>query len=317
MPRSALAALIAAVIVTVAGPVRAHALQITGLQHPDSFVADLAGAQYFISNVNGDAEARDNNGFISKLDKTGAVVHLHFVQGGVGDTTLHAPKGMTVIGETLYVADLDAVRGFHTGSGRAIVTVPVHGELAGVAHDGHGLLYVSEPGGNTIYRIDTAHGHAVSVVAHDTALAGPRGLAVHPTTGHIIAVSWDKGKILDVTPNGPIVELVSNSFFSSRFGHLRGVDFDSWGNMYVSDFTAGKIWRMAPDRQFKVIAEFLPAPAGIGVDREKHLILVPYAADNVAEMNGLESPVKQNKQKRTLKDYGFEGMKPVPKREDK
>ncbi|HZS11219.1 MAG TPA: hypothetical protein VFA38_03145 [Nitrospirales bacterium] len=317
MPRYPFAAAIAALLVTIVGPVPSHALQITGLQHPDSFVADPAGTQYFISNMNGDTEARDNNGFITKLDKSGSVAHLHFVQGGVGEATLHAPKGMTVVGRTLYVADLDAVRAFDTASGRTVVTVPVHGELAGLAHDGHGLLYVSEPGGNTIYRIDTAHGHAVSVVARDAALAGPRGLAVHPTTGHIIAVSWDKGKILDVTPNGAIVELVSNSFFSSRFSHLSGVDFDSWGNMYVSDFAAGKIWRMAPDRQFKVIAEYLPAPAGIGVDREKHLILVPYAADNVAEMNGLESPVKQNRQKRTLKDYGFEGMKPIPKKEDK
>jgi len=80
--------------------------------------------------------------------------------------------------------------------------------------------------------------------------------------------------------------------------------------MYVSDFTTGKIWRMRPDRHFDVIAEFLPTPADIAVDRTKHLILVPYMYGNAAEMNGLESPVKSQGKKRTLADYGFGAPKP-------
>jgi hypothetical protein len=75
--------------------------------------------------------------------------------------------------------------------------------------------------------------------------------------------------------------------------------------MYVSDFTAGKVWRMRPDLKFDVIAEYLPSPADIGVDRKNHLILVPYHYGNAAEMNGLESPVKSQNKKRTLADYGF------------
>jgi hypothetical protein len=39
--------------------------------------------------------------------------------------------------------------------------------------------------------------------------------------------------------------------------------------------------------------------------------LVPYLYGNAAEINGLESPFKSGKQKRTLADYGF-GMKPPP-----
>jgi hypothetical protein len=83
------------------------------------------------------------------------------------------------------------------------------------------------------------------------------------------------------------------------------VDFDTWGNMYVSDITAGKIWRIRPDQRFDVIAEFLPSPGDIAVDRKNHLILVPYQDSNAAEMNGLETPVKGDKKKRTLADYGF------------
>ena len=293
-------------------PHPADALQVTGLKDPESFLSDPSGEQYFISNVNGPPGDRDNNGFITKLDKTGAVTKLQFIRGGDGDIVLHAPKGMAIVGRILYVTDLDTLRGFDTRTGRPVLAVSLANvpsatqapELADVAYDGHGLLYASDPETNTIYRIDTASHHAVSVLVRDASLAGPHGLAVHPKSGHLIVVSWKKGTILEVRPDGTITELVSNGFFSSRFRNLDGVDFDSWGNMYVSDFTAGKIWRMRPDHHFDVIAEYLPSPADISVDRENHLILVPYLYGNTAEINGLERPGKK-KEKRTLADYGF------------
>ena len=298
-------------------PAAAMALQVTGLQSPQSFVSDEACDCYFISNVNGEPDARDNNGFITKLDRDGKVVASQFIRGGAGTTVLHAPKGMAIVHQVLYVADLDTLRAFDVKTGKSVTTVSFTGQpgpvaLVDVAADAQGLLYASDMEANSIYRIDPAKQHAVSLLARDPALAGPRGLAVHPKTGHVIAVSWNKGSIAEIEPDGTIVELVSNGFFSSRFRNLDGVDFDTWGNMYVSDFTAGKIWRMRPDHHFNVIAEFLPTPADISVDRAKNLILVPYLYGNTAEMNGLETPGKSRTKKRTLADYGFTGPKPPP-----
>jgi DNA-binding beta-propeller fold protein YncE len=296
-------------------PSLVSALQISGLQSPQSFLADPSGEQYFISNANGDPDAKDNNGFITKLDNTGKVIQLQFIQGGAGGTTLHAPKGMAIADRVLYMTDLDTLRGFDKTTGQLLITVTFEKyrqngtsvALSDVVYDGQSWLYVSDTEANTIYRVNLTQQHAVSIFAKDPILAGPRGLALHPKTGRLIVTSWHKGKILEVTTDGVISELVSNSFFSSRFHNLDGVDFDSLGNMYVSDFTAGKVWRMRPDRRFDVIAEYLPSPADIGVDRKQHLILVPYEYGNAAEMNGLESPVKSKGQKRTLADYGFTG----------
>lgn len=301
---------------TLLVPPQAAALQVTGLQAPESFLADPAGEGYYISNANGDPDVKDNNGFITKLDKAGAIAKLQFIRGGDKDIVLHAPKGMVIVDQVLYVADLDTVRGFDKTSGKPVLTLAFpsrqNGQataLAAVAYDGRGRLYVSDTEADTIFRVDLAKppGTGISVLVRDSALAGPRGLAVHPKTGHLIVGSWNKGKILEVTPEGKVSELVSNGFFSARFHNLDGMDFDSWGNLYVSDFTAGKIWRMRPDQHFDVIAEYLPSPAGIGIDRENHLILVPYHYGNAAEMNGLEAPVKSGKKKRTLADYGFSG----------
>jgi hypothetical protein len=302
-------------------PIHSQANQISGLQGPHSFVADPSGDQYFISNTNGEPEAKDDNGFITKLDKAGNITTLKFIRGGDGDIVLHAPKGMAIVDQTLYVADLDTLRAFDKATGHPLLSLslasfqsngkPVH--LSDVASDGRGLLYLSDTEADTIYRMDTSKQHAVSILVRDISLAGPRGLAVHPKTGHLIVSSWNKGKIFEVSAEGKITELVSNGFFSHRFNNLDGVDFDGYGNMYVSDFTGGKVWRMRPDRKFDVIAEFLPSPADISVDRRNHLILVPYEYGNAAEMNGLESPVSSGaKKKRDLSDYGLGRLKGGP-----
>jgi hypothetical protein len=299
----------------LAGPGPAGAMQISGLESPQSFLADPATNSYFISNVNGDPGARDNNGFITKLNGNAEIVGFKFIAGGRDNMTLHAPKGMAVIENILYVADLDTLRAFDKNTGQSITTVafPTQKSASGsmslidIAAGSQGLLYISDMGGNTIYQVDTAHQHHVSVLVHDERLAGPAGLAIHPKTGHLVAVSWDKGHIMDITPDGMLTELVSNSFFTSRFQNLSGIDFDRWGNMYVSDLTKGKVWRMQPNKKFQVIAEYLPTPADIGVDRVNNLILVPYVQANVAEVNGLEMPVgmRGDAKKRTLADYGF------------
>ncbi len=290
------------------------AAQITGLESPNSFVGDPLGKEYFISNINGEPEARDNNGFITKLDSEGKVTSLKFIQGGVADVSLHAPKGLALVGQVLYIADLDQLKGFDktTGKLRVIVSFPEATSrrsvsLTDVVAGPGGVLYASDQAANTIYRIDSATNHQVSLLVHDDRLDGPAGVAVHPKTNHLIAVSWNKGKILEITPEGQLTELESNGFFTGRFQNLIGVDFDRWGNMYVSDFTTGKIWRMTKEHRFQVIAEFLPAPADISIDRVNNLILVPYHYAHTAEMNGLEMPSegKPKGEKRTLADYGF------------
>jgi len=308
-----------ATFVLIASAATAEAqITVTELQSPYSFVSNSSGNEYFISSVNGDPDAADNNGFITKLDANGKVSSLKFIQGGKGNVTLHAPKGMAIVDHTLYVADLDRVRGFdsQTGAATVAIAIPHTSEpvsLSDVAADGKGLLYSSDQKANRIYRIDLATKH-VSVLISDPALAGPAGIAVHPKSGHIIAVSWDKGKISEIAPDGVLTELFSNGFFSGRFQHLRGVDFDNWGNMYVSDTTAGKVWRMSWDKRFQVIAEYLPSPGDLGIDRTNNLILVPYEQAQAAEMNGLETPTigKSKKEKRTLADYGFVPPPPKP-----
>jgi DNA-binding beta-propeller fold protein YncE len=290
-----------------------HALayEIANLQFPQNIIAD-DGQVYYIANANGDPGTRENKGFISKADKEGKITALHFIQGGQDSVTLHSPKEMAIIGSMLYVADLDVVRGFKKTTGRPLVTIPFsqfHAEsLTGLTADSHGLLYVSDADTNTIFQIDPAQDHAVTQFIQDAKLSHPHGLAVHPHNGHLMGVGWDDGKVFEIDEQGILHELFVSSFFSGGFHNLDGIDFDRYGIMYISDLTAGKVWRIRANLKKEAIAEFLLSPSGIGVDRVNHLILVPYLYAKGAEINGLERPSNDTtkKKKRTFSDYGLD-----------
>ena len=98
---------------------------------------------------------------------------------------------MAIIGHTLYVADLDTIRGFDTESGKAVVafTVPPspsqskQHHLVDVLHVGEGFLYASDTNTNTIYRIDTNKDHHVTILTYDEILGGPAWPSTQPENG--------------------------------------------------------------------------------------------------------------------------------------
>ena len=288
--------------------------EIANLQFPQNIIADK-GLVFYIANANGDPGTRANKGFISKADQEGKVTELHFIQGGQQSVTLHSPKEMAIIGSTLYVADLDVVRGFNKTTGHPLLNIPFtqfHAEsLTGLTADSHGFLYVSDANTNTIFFFYLTQNHTITQFVQNSKLSHPHGLAVHPRNGHLMGVGWDDGKIFEIDEKGIIHELFANSFFSGGFYNLDGIDFDRYGVMYVSDLSAGKVWRIRADLKKEAIAEFLLSPSGIGIDRINHLILVPYLYANGAEINGLERPSNDNpnKKKRSFSDYGLDFFK--------
>src|SRR6266545_2797536 len=143
-------AVVAMALTLLFSPATLQAAKIIGLESPQSFIGDTQGKDYFISNVNGEPEARDNNGFITKLDAEGKITSLKFIQGDSAGILLHAPKGLALIGQTLYVADLDQLKGFDKTTGKLLVTVSFPApspqpsvSLTDVAAGLGGLLYAS------------------------------------------------------------------------------------------------------------------------------------------------------------------------------
>lgn len=129
-------------------PVPPILLRGVGFSSPESAVFDAVADVYLISNVSGGPADADNDGFISKVSPDGALLELRWIDAVTSKTTLNAPKGMALVGETLFVADIDVVRAFDRSSGKALgdVAVPSATFLNDVAAAPDGTLYVSDTG---------------------------------------------------------------------------------------------------------------------------------------------------------------------------
>src|SRR5881397_650410 len=83
-----------------------------GIAAPESVYVDTDSGFIFVSNINGMPDARDGNGYISKLSSDGKMVTAQWVTG------LNAPKGLRSYKGTLWNADLDEVIGIDITSGK-------------------------------------------------------------------------------------------------------------------------------------------------------------------------------------------------------
>src|ERR1700712_1168766 len=94
---------------------------ISGFEAPESVIK--SGDRLFVSNIGGikpDPMALDSNGFISELSTDGRVLHQKFQKG-----ILNGPKGMAVVEDLVYVADVNRVVGFNIRNGEQLFEVSI------------------------------------------------------------------------------------------------------------------------------------------------------------------------------------------------
>src|SRR5690606_13204005 len=119
-----------------------------GLQTPESVLYVPDEDVYLVSNINGKPDAHEENGFISKVSPDGKLLELKWIDGSKPNSTLSAPKGMTISGDLLFVTDINSVRMFDrkTGEPRGRVAVGGATFLNGASTAPDGTVYVSDSG---------------------------------------------------------------------------------------------------------------------------------------------------------------------------
>ena len=133
----------------------------------------------YVSNINGAPDAKDGNGFISKVSMDGKVTDPQWVKG------LDAPKGMGLVKDKLYVADITNVREIDTKTGKLTHTYPVKGArfLNDITVD-KDKVYISDSRGGAIYLIENGK---LSTWMKD--LHNPNGLFIDG--GQLVMALWD------------------------------------------------------------------------------------------------------------------------------
>ncbi len=112
----------------------------------ESVIYDTKNDILYVSNINGVPDAKDGNGFISKVSLDGKVTDLKWVTG------MDAPKGMGIYGGKLYVADIDRVHEIDIASGKILNTYVAEGAkfLNDIASGTDGKIYISDSGASEV-----------------------------------------------------------------------------------------------------------------------------------------------------------------------
>jgi WD40 repeat protein len=98
-----------------------------GFKTPQCVVWDRTADVYLVSNIHGHPLDKDDNGFISRVRPDGTVEALKWIDGASEGVTLHAPKGMALTRDSLWVTDIDVVRRFDRLTGKSLAEVTVEG----------------------------------------------------------------------------------------------------------------------------------------------------------------------------------------------
>ena len=154
---------------------------VDGFASPESVV--IAGARRFVSSMGSKPEptSKDGDGYISELDAQGALVDRRSFPRE-GDPPLNAPKGMAVIGNRLFVTDIDRIVGYDLASRKQVFEAVVSGGPAkffnDLAVESDTTLLVTDTLRNALYRYDLGN-KTFSLVAVD--MPGANGLALDRT----------------------------------------------------------------------------------------------------------------------------------------
>jgi sugar lactone lactonase YvrE len=260
------------------------AASVGGFLTPESVKWDSAQDVYFVSNINGAPNAKDGNGYISRLGPAGMVTDSAFIKG------LNAPKGMALVHDTLWVADIDQLRAFDARTAAPVATLPVPGAifLNDIAAAPDGSLYVTDtairfgpkgvehPGTDQIFRI--APDRKVSVAIKSDSLGRPNGITWDGANQRFIVVSFGANSVLAWKPG----ETAVTRLFTGP-GQFDGVEITRDGAIWVTSWADSSVYRYANAQGTKAI-KGVPSPADIGYDVRRNRLLVPIFTGNRVEV---------------------------------
>lgn len=267
---------------------------IEGFDLPESVRHHPSTDRYFVSNIGSHPTRLDNDGFISRVDPAGTVEELRFVAGGQDGVTLNAPKGMRILGDTLWVADVTVVRAFDVVTGDHLLDVDLGPAgavfLNALDRGGDGAMYVTDSGllfddsgqdehvgPDRVYRIDPSG--EVTVALESNALESPNGIDWDERTGMFVLASRN-GRSLWAWPLGNPEPLHLALGPAGYDGALSLPD----GRVFASSWGAQDIQVLWSTGGLQPVITGLQQAADIGFDLGRDRLLVPLLGSGRVEL---------------------------------
>jgi sugar lactone lactonase YvrE len=273
MTKHTLLALLLSAFIPVAQGAALSTQKISGLKMPESVVQATDG-RVFVSEINGFGV--DGDGQISVIEA--GQVKL-FAKG------LDDPKGLAIIGQSLYVADNKhilklALSGPKQGqvevfaAASAFPVTPLF--LNDLEADLAGNLYVSDSGdlkgkGGAVYQIN-AQGQVRLLIngQQDSRILAPNGLLMDDTGDVLMVVDFASGILYSY--NLATKQLLD---IAVGFGGGDGVVHHANGSMFVSDWKNGKVFRLDMNGEVTALAATYQSAADIALTKDEKVLMVP------------------------------------------
>lgn len=243
---------------------------------PESVYYHAPNDTFYISNVAGAADQKDGKGWISTIHvKDGKPTAKKWVEG------FHAPKGIRVHGDTLWVSDIDRIWSVSLKDGKKTL-VDVEGAkfLNDVATAPDGRVFVSDTMGTKIYVVKDGK---AQVFAEGEDLESPNGLLIDGD--RLIVGAW--GLTTDFSTKTPgrlywldLKTRKKHLITKKPTANLDGLEMDSDGSFIASDWKAGTVFRISPKGQVTPIVGGFNGAADIGYVPATRMLVIPRMGDN-------------------------------------
>ena len=268
-----------------AGPSATPLTTVDSLDGPEAARWDPDQRVWFVTNINGSPSAKDNNGYISRLTADGTIDSLRFVAGGRNKVALNGPKGMEITGDTLWVADIDVIRGFNRKTGIPVASIRVPGAtfLNDLAVGPDGAIYatdtgiiiaadgITHPGPDAVYQIA---GRTVTTAVRFEGQPGPNGITWDSVGRRFVIVPFSDKAISAWAPGDSVPQKIGEGpGMQDGIEEFGGGRFlvTSWADSSLSVFSEGQMTKLAGN---------LPGGADLGYDREGGRVAVPQLTEN-------------------------------------
>jgi hypothetical protein len=225
---------------------------------PDQAVWHVPSKTWFISNLGGGISLeRDNYGWITRTDEKGNIIDPFWIGKNEG---MHAPSGMIVTDEFLYVCDRDGVHQINITQKAITAFYPLPGGefINDIAMASNGDLYVSDFFGNRIYKLP-ADTRKAEVWLETDALQAPDGL--YMDNDHLIVACWgvlSKPGTFETSKPGDLLSLNLKTkeitTLVKNVGNMEGIT-KAGKHYYITDWAAGKLLKV--DAKKKSVVEYI------------------------------------------------------------
>ena len=270
-----------------------HVRTIEGFAQPESVRYDAAQDIYFVSNMAGFGSVKDSIAYISRVSADDLLPIDMFIESGRNGVLMHAPKGMALQGDTLWVADIDVVRAFdrRTGAVLANLDLAPHGAvlLNDIALGPDGALLVTDTGinmspvgvlitgGSKIFAIRGPQ-HTIEVAAQAD-IEFPNGITWDDGNERWLVVTFHpfQGSVYAMTP-----ELSAPEVVAQGKGRFDGIEVLEDGRMVVTAWSDSSLHLIDADSDRRIIGN-LWQPADPGYDTRRNRVAIPLVLQGLVQ----------------------------------